>query len=160
MDKAKRIVKRHGLTPRQQRFVSAYLANGLNSSEAARASGYKGNNANVVGPRMLAAVGIQNAIKERLGKIMGSEFETVKHRILVELQKEAFESESLIEDVGPKGGTITKANPNKMKALELLAKYAGLLVEKHEHTGKDGGPIITLNFKARPRSRDAGTDSH
>jgi len=136
----KRGIRRNGLTPRQQRFVSAYLIN-FNASEAARAAGYKGKWAHTVGPRMSANVRIQEAITERLAGVMGAEFATVKHKVLVELQKEAFESESLIEDVGPKGGTVTKANPNKMKALELLAKYAGLLIEKHEHTGKDGGPI-------------------
>lgn len=30
---------------------------------------------------------------------------------------------------------------DKNRALELLAKNLGLLVEKHEHTGKGGGPL-------------------
>ena len=137
----KRGIRRNGLTPRQQRFVSAYLANGLNSSEAARTSGYHGKNANVVGPRMLAAVGVQKAVQERLGKIMGAEFETVKHKVLVELQKEAFDNTSTVIVKDSDGNELYKHNPAKMKALELLAKYAGLLIEKHEHTGKDGGPI-------------------
>lgn len=152
-------IRRDGLTPRQQRFVSAFLVN-LNSAEAARAAGYKGKWAHTVGPRMSANVRIQEAIRKRLDKVMGSEFATVKHKVLVELQREAFENQSTVVIKDADGNEMYKHNPAKMKALELLAKYAGLLVEKHEHTGKDGGPIITLNFKARPRSRDAGTDSH
>lgn len=30
---------------------------------------------------------------------------------------------------------------NKPRALQLLAQHLGMLVEKHEHTGKNGGPI-------------------
>ena len=32
--------------------------------------------------------------------------------------------------------------PDKKGHLDSMAKYLGMLVEKHEHTGKDGGPII------------------
>lgn len=31
---------------------------------------------------------------------------------------------------------------DKNSALEKLAKHLGMFVEKHEHTGKDGGPIV------------------
>ncbi len=132
--------KRHGLTPRQRRFVSAYLIN-LNASEAARASGYKGKNADVVGDRIkrhpLVRVGIDKALSEA----MGADASTLKHKVLEELQKEAFEAETIVSMQTGEDSTVDRYNPAKMKALELLAKYGGLLIEKHEHTGKDGGPI-------------------
>ena len=132
--------KRHGLTPRQRRFVSAYLIN-LNASEAARASGYKGKNADVVGDRIkkhpLVRVGIDKALSEA----MGADASTLKHKVLEELRKEAFETETIVSmQAGEE--SFDRYNPAKMKALELLAKYGGLLIEKHEHTGKDGGPIV------------------
>lgn len=32
---------------------------------------------------------------------------------------------------------------DKKGALDSLAKHLGMFVERHEHTGKDGGPIVT-----------------
>lgn len=152
-------IKRRGLTPREQRFVSIYLKD-LNASEAARATGYKGDRADQAGHRIKSRPVVKAEIDRQLSIAMGADLSTVKHRILAELQKEAFESDTIVSMQVGEDSQIDRYNPAKMKALELLAKYAGLLIEKHEHTGKDGGPIITLNFKSRPRSRDAGTNSN
>lgn len=53
-----------GLTNRQRRFVDFYLQS-WNASDAARRAGYKGD-ANTVGPRLLANVGVQTQIKQRM----------------------------------------------------------------------------------------------
>lgn len=131
--------KRNGLTPRQQKFCREYLKS-LNASEAVRACGYKGENAHVVGPRMLSNVRIQAEVKKRLAEAMGSEFGGLKKRILDELTAEAF-SDSVIEITTENGAKFMRHNPSKFKALELLAKYAGILTERVEITGKDGGAI-------------------
>lgn len=55
------------LTPRQRRFVEAYLQT-WNASEAARRAGYKGD-ANTIGPRLLADVGIINRVKVRMTEL-------------------------------------------------------------------------------------------
>jgi len=52
------------LSPKRRRFVEAYLQT-WNASEAARRAGYKGD-ANTIGPRLLANVGIQAFIKVRM----------------------------------------------------------------------------------------------
>lgn len=119
-------LKRNGLTPRQQRFVSVYLET-LNASEAARQSGYKGERADQAGNRMLSYPVVKAEIDKRLSLAIEGAKAGLKKRILDELETEAFQ-DGLIEDAGPHG-RITKANPNKMKALELLAKYAKLLEE-------------------------------
>lgn len=60
------------LTYRQRAFVEEYLTC-WNASESARRAGYKGD-ANTVGPRLLANVGIRAAIEQRLQeKAMGAD---------------------------------------------------------------------------------------
>lgn len=116
--------KRHGLTQRQRRFVSAYLVS-LNAAEAARKAGYTGPHTDSIGSKILRRPAVKDSIDKALSSIMGAEAATIKHRVINELLNEAFIPEGR----------------SKMKALELLAKYGGLLIEKHEVTGKDGGPI-------------------
>lgn len=41
------------------------------------------------------------------------------------------------------GGLKIKLH-DKKAALDSIAKIKGLFVDKHEHTGKDGGPIVTI----------------
>lgn len=125
------------LNERRKKFISAYLET-LNASEAARKAGYKGR-ADQIGHRLLRNVEIRAIISKELDSIIGSEKDTIKRRVLVELQGEAFSP--LIVETTSDGAQVFKPNPNRMKALELLSKYVGILVEKHEHTGRDGAPI-------------------
>lgn len=125
------------LNERRKKFISAYLET-LNASEAARKAGYKGQPA-VIGSRLLINVNVKTEISKQLEAIIGSEKDTIKRRVLVELQGEAFSP--LIVETTSDGQQVFKPNPNRMKALELLSKYVGILVEKHEHTGRDGAPI-------------------
>jgi len=47
--------------------------------------------------------------------------------------------------------------PDKVKNLELLGKHIGVMAFKeqatHEHTGKDGGPIIQVNYTPEDYSK-------
>lgn len=54
------------LTPKQERFVAEYLID-LNASAAARRAGYRGD-ANTVGPRLLADVGVRSHIEKAKAK--------------------------------------------------------------------------------------------
>ena len=131
--------KRHGLTPRQRRFVSAYLVS-LNGSEAVRKAGYKGGQPDVAAQWYLTHPKVKSSISERLSAILGAEADTIRHRVIAELKKEAFETDTII--TMQTGDTSSdRYNPAKMKALELLAKYGGLLTDKIEITGKDGQPL-------------------
>lgn len=115
---------------RRKRFISEYLQC-LNASQAAKNAGYKGR-ANVVGPRLLANVSIKTEISRRISEAMGAEKDGLKRRIVDELEKEAFAESTFTDET--KGGTVTRANPNKLKALELLAKYAKLLEDVPANT--------------------------
>jgi phage terminase small subunit len=115
---------------RRTRFISEYLQC-LNASEAARRAGYK-MKANVAGPRLLAKDSIKTEISRRISEAMGAEKDGLKRRIVDELEKEAFAESKFTDET--KGGTITRSNPNKLKALELLAKYAKLLEDVPANT--------------------------
>jgi phage terminase small subunit len=134
---------------RRELFTSAYLRT-LNASEAAREAGYSEEHAAAIGSRLLRKQSIKVNIDAELDAVIGADRAALKKRILDELEQEAF-GPGKFEDVGPKGGTVAKANPNKMRALEILAKYMGMLVEKHEHTGKDGGDIV-IKFPDGPNA--------
>jgi len=56
------------LNPKQRAFVEHYLTC-WNASEAARRAGYKPDNADVTGPRMLGNVVIKAAIERRIGEL-------------------------------------------------------------------------------------------
>ena len=126
------------LNERRKRFVYHYLRE-LNATEAEKKAGFTEKYAANIGSRLLRQESIKVHIDKRLSEAFGAEKSGLKQRIINELESEAF-AESVYYDE-TKGGTVTRPNASKMKALELLAKYLGMLIEKHEHTGKDGAPI-------------------
>ncbi len=113
------------LNERRKKFISAYLET-LNASEAARQAGYK-DRANQAGYQLLTNTDIQAIISQELKTRMDADRESVKARVL-----------SLWNAVS---ATSTESMRDRLKASELLAKYAGLLTERVEITGKDGAPI-------------------
>lgn len=113
------------LNERRKKFISAYLET-LNASEAARQAGYK-DRANQAGYQLLTNTDIQAIISQELKTRMDADRESVKARVL-----------TLWNAVS---ATSTESMRDRLKASELLAKYAGLLTERVEITGKDGAPI-------------------
>ena len=57
-----------GLTPKQVAFVAAYLANGLNATQASITAGYSAKTAEQQGPRLLGNVGVAAAIQAAQAK--------------------------------------------------------------------------------------------
>lgn len=51
---------------------------------------------------------------------------------------------------------------DKNKATELMAKHLKMLVEKHEHAGKDGGPIqvMAVRYPVKAESAEAWAKQH
>lgn len=118
------------LSDRRKKFIAEYLKT-LNASEAARNAGYKGR-ADQAGYQLLINSEIKAEISRRITEAMGSEKDGLKRRIVNELEQEAFAESTFTDET--KGGTVTRANPNKLKALELLAKYAKLLEDAPANT--------------------------
>lgn len=113
------------LNARRAKFITAYLET-LNASEAARQAGYK-HRANQAGHQLLTNSDIKDIISKALQERMDADRESVKARVL-----------SLWNTVS---GTSTESMRDRLKASALLAKYAGLLTDRVEITGKDGAPI-------------------
>ncbi len=120
--------KRHGMTKRQADFAAAYLRTG-NASEAARAAGYHGEYTAQAGRRFLSKKVIKDYITEKLKAVEEAEAIDIPRFVKTELLEVA-NGPQVYEDSGPKGGTSTKINTSKLKALELLAKISGMQVEK------------------------------
>jgi len=152
-------------TAKQQIFVAEYLKC-WNSSEAARRAGYTGD-ANTVGPRLLADVGISAEIERRKAEIIMSADEVMAR--LTEQGRAAYATyftpdgavnlSQLVAD--GKGHLIKKIKPTKeglevefydaQTALAMLAKANGL--DRIEVTGRNGGPIQTEHTEKHDLSK-------
>lgn len=158
-----------GLNFRQRMFVLAYLgeANG-NATEAARIAGYA--EPNTQGPRLLVNVGIRVAIDAKLNHVALSADET-----LARLSDMASaDMADFTDPSGEDGFTLNLAKArasgkthlikklahtkdgvrielhDAQGALEKLARYHGLLKDRVEHTGRDGGPIdVTVSDRTK-----------
>jgi phage terminase small subunit len=58
------------MTPKQERFVAEYLANGLNATKAAISAGYSERSADVEGSRLLVNAKVAAAIAKATNKVM------------------------------------------------------------------------------------------
>ncbi len=159
------------LTPKQEKFVAEYLLC-LNATQAAIRAGYSKKGAEVQGSNLLRNIKVAKAIEEvrikaekrtelsldkvieALGKVAFQD-----HRKMFRENGELIPITEMDDDIaailaGFEVVTVSKGEGavdhvakiktnDRMRALELLGKYFGAFVEKHEHTGKDGGPIET-----------------
>lgn len=131
------------LTERQKRFVDAYVETG-NASEAARRAGYRGKNADVIGPENLVKPGIKAAIEARLKtleeKRVADAREVLIHLTAAlrgEVQEEVVVCEGLGDGVS-QARTIKKqiSAHDRLKAAELLMKRYGLTLSDIEQEEK------------------------
>ena len=153
------------LTAKQQVFIAEYLKC-WNASEAARRAGYTGD-ANTVGPRLLANVGVSEEVDRRKAEIIMSSDEVMAR--LTEQGRAAYStyftpdgSVNLAQLVADgKGHLIKKIKPTReglevefydaQAALALLAKANGL--DRIELTGRNGGPIQTEHVEKHDLSK-------
>lgn len=131
------------LTPKQQRFVVEYLID-LNATQAAIRAGYKADNADVTGPRMLGNVGVAAAI-EAIRKVRTEASELNEQWVMDRLRENVersmvavpvmefdHDSKQMVET-----GEYTYQGNVANKALELIGKHRGMFVERSEtkHSG-------------------------
>lgn len=114
------------LNPRQELFVSAYLAN-PNASEAARKAGYA--HPGMAGNRLLKNDEIAARVGHRVAQA-GMAADEVLRETAAMARLQPFATSD-----------ARAAMQGKMKALELLGKHHKLWTDKVEHTGPGGGPI-------------------
>lgn len=112
------------LNPKQQRFVAEYLTD-LNATQAAIRAGYKADNADVTGPRLLGNVGVAAAIAAGQAKVAGV-LDLTAESVLRNLEL----ARKLAMGDGQCGAAI--------RACELQGKHIGMFVDRTESS-------VTLN---------------
>jgi phage terminase small subunit len=157
------------LSPKQAMFVKEYLVD-FNATQAAIRAGYSERTARAQGQRLLTKVDIHDAI-EKAGQKRANKLDVTVERIVLELARIAFadpgeiiqvvngrvvvkDTSELTEDQRRvvaevtqtdtmNGGSLKVKLHDKQKALELLGRYQGMFIDRHEHSGPGGGPIQT-----------------
>lgn len=132
------------LTPKQQRFVEEYLVD-LNATQAAIRAGYSEKTAHSQGSRLLENVEISKAVAaafaSRSERVQVTQDWVISR--LVDNVERAMTAEPVRDREGNETGVYVYNGSVANKALELLGKHLGMFTDKHELTGKDGGPIET-----------------
>lgn len=156
------------MTDKEKLFVK-YYAKHRNATKAAILAGYSKDSAYSTGWDILKKPEIKAAIDKELAERM-AQIQIDTTMVLEELKKVGFAnikdlarwgngtvdfkpSEEVDEDLSAAVAEVSENTTefghnlklrmhDKLKALELLGKYLKMWTEKHEHTGKDGQPLI------------------
>lgn len=113
------------MTGKQKRFVAEYLKD-LNATQAAIRAGYGAKNANVVGPRLLANVGIAAAIAANKAQQLAS-IGLSAERVLDELRRLAFSDVRHLFDAQGNLKPLADLSPDESAAIasvEVVIKNA------------------------------------
>ncbi len=124
--KAKRKAKPK-MTAKQKRFCEEYIKLQC-AAKAAKAAGYSPKTAKNIGSQNLAKL----HIKSHIAKLQSALSKTTK-----------LDSEWVLKRLEKEADSALNTARDRIRATELIAKHLGMFTEKHEHTGKDGGPIET-----------------
>lgn len=135
-------MSKNGLTPKQQRFVEEYLVD-LNSTQAYIRAGYSARLANTNAPKLLQNTAIAAAIAAARAQVSERIARTVDD-IMADIGRVRNSAMQEVTDfeTGAKGMVSYK---DALKALELEGKHLGAFVDRVELTGKDRGPVQTLD---------------
>lgn len=161
-------------TDKQRRFIEEYTVD-FNATQAAIRAGYSENTAGVIGHENLQKPKISDAIQQRLDELAMSADEAL---IRLANWGRAEDLASLVE-IRPDGswsldlkrakqegklylikelsydseGRPTVKLYDAKDAVKQIARAHGLFVDRHEVTGKDGGPLEVKVEDARERLR-------
>ena len=112
------VVRKEGLTGKQQAFIREYLTNGYNGTKAAIAAGYSKRSAKEIAVENLTKPLIVKE-KDRLMSKIADECGCTKELVFNKLK------EATTLDMDSKGSIV-------LKALELIGKHHGLFTDKAE----------------------------
>lgn len=177
----KKVISPAALTPdqifralpvKQQHFITEYLANGFNATQAAITAGYAKNSADTQGSRLLVNAKVKEVLAARAQKVMAKR-EITAEKVLDEIYKLAmFDPRKLfrpdgslipiteldddtaasiagldVTELREEGFSIGRLKKIKIADkginLERLGRYLKLFTDKVEHTGVLGVQLIT-----------------
>lgn len=130
------------LTPKQDAFTRAYVETGNASEAYRRAYTVKRMSPNAIrveAARLLAHPDIALAIQH------SQKATAEKHEITKD-----FLVDRLL-GIATKAETSERTYPSAVAALMGVAKITGNITDKHEHTGRAGGPIETITSTMTPQ---------
>ena len=127
-----------------------------NATQPAIRSGYSKKTADVQGPRLLGNVRIKAAVEAALGdaakkagvsvEYVLSNLKEVVERCMQRSPVMIRQGKDIVQKVDDQGRSVWEFDSmGANKALENIGKHLKMFTEKHEHTGKDGGPV-TVNI--------------
>lgn len=140
------------LTEKRKRFVEEYLID-LNATQAVLRAGYNTKSvktAGEIGKQLLQIPEIREYVEEQLVILKSARIaqaDEVLQYLTRVLRDEDVEEVIVVESLGDGGGSQARhidkrlASKDRLKAAELLSKYWGLLVDRKEVSGPDGGPV-------------------
>lgn len=138
---------------KQRAFVREYLKD-QNGKQAAIRAGYSKNTAESQASRLLRNAKVRAEIEKKTKfleeKVLVTKefvvrgFKEVAERCMQQVPVMEFDAEAktYLQKVDEDGRTVWKFDSGGAnKALECLGKHLGIFIEKHEHSGPNGGPI-------------------
>ena len=145
---------RDELTPKQDVFCQEYLKD-LNGAQAAIRAGYSENSARQIATENLSKPVIQDRVQALMDErsertrldadYVLSSLHVVAERCLQRAPVMVRRGKEFVQLQDEEGRHVWRFDSNGAnRALELLGKNLKLFTEKHEHTGKDGGPIESV----------------
>ena len=130
------------LTPKQERFVEEYLID-LNATQAAIRAGYSAKTASRSGPELLGKTCVSEAIQAQRAKLSERTMRTAADVMADIGRVRASAMQTVIDPQS--GAEVMISYKDAIKALELEGKHLGAFVDRVELTGKDRGPVQTLD---------------
>ena len=130
------------LTPKQERFVEEYLVD-LNATQAAIRAGYSAKTASRIGPELLGKTCVSEAIQAQRAKLSERTMRTAADVMADIGRVRASAMQTVIDQQS--GAEVMISYKDAIKALELEGKHLGAFVDRVELTGKDRGPVQTLD---------------
>ncbi len=118
------------LEPRQERFCQEYVAT-LKPRVAAVRAGYAPRHADVAGRSLLK----RWHIEQRIAELMAAR--AVRTQITADRTVHEIAKVAYVDVADP-----TVKTGDKVAALRLLGQHQGLFVERVEHTGANGAPLL------------------
>ena len=116
------------MTDKQRLFITEYLKD-LNATQAAIRSGYSKDAARKIGCELLTKPDISSEISAYLERLMAENKSAIKAKIIDELKQLAFNDLEVDLYTDKDGDAIGVRRADRLKALELLGKYAALFTE-------------------------------